>query len=258
MELWKPNFLNTTTGFVVNTNTLTAEYVLRPDVTFQFVSNGFADDNTTVSMVYSFDETMTVSRLALAGLNAREFRIFYNGLTANTFALTSTGATVASSWSANSETAMALKATPVYCTSVTLEMKKTMVPNAEKAIGYFVVSQERISFSRLPAAKGYSPSFNAKEVVHSLSDGRTRIQKIGDYWSAELKMDYVSESFREELRDVYDLNDAHIFVPFGTTTAWDRVIFPCVWQEPFDFFRFSDNAPAAGFEGSIQLLETTP
>lgn len=257
MELWKPNFINTTTALVVNSNTIAAEYIMRPDVTYQYVSNGFADDNTVASIRVNFAETTTVSRLALAGMNLREFRLFYNGLTANAFALLN-GATSSSYWTGNSEPAMALEATPVACTSVTLEMKKTQVANSEKAIGYLVLSQERLTFSRIPAAKNYNPMLNAEEVVHQLSDGRARIQRIADFWTVDMKLDYISSTLRDQLRTVYNLHSPHIFVPFGTTTAWDGIIFPCVWRSPFPFYHHSDNAVGAGFEGSINLLETTP
>jgi hypothetical protein len=99
---------------------------------------------------------------------------------------------------------------------------------------------------------------DTEEVVHKLSDGNTRIQVVADRWRANVKLEYISESFRNSLRTIYNLHDGLIFVPFGTTTAWDAVIFPCVWQGPFDFYKFSDNAPATGFEGTIKLWETTP
>jgi len=258
MELLKPNFIDPDINFVVNSATLVADYVMNPDPTFQYVSEGFNNDLTTVSMRINFLETLTVSRIGLIGINLKDFTIFYNGATANTFALTSTGATMASSWTANSETGMFLYCTPVACTSVTIDMKKTITANSEKAIGYFVLSQERLSFDRIPAAKNYSPIVNTEEVVHRLSDGNTRIQRISDKWSFDIKLEYISEAMRNSLKTIYDLHDGHIFVPFGTSTSWDKVMAPVVWPSPFNFFRFSDNAVGAGFEGSISLLETTP
>lgn len=258
MELWKPNFIDTTSSIVVNTSSLTAEYVMRPDVRFQWVSSGFNDDTDTVTFRVDFDETTTVDRICLAGINAKEFRLFYNGTTANAFALTTTGSTNTSVWTSNSETSMVLVATPVACTSVTLNIKKTMVADQEKAVGYFVVSENRFTFTRIPAAKNYRPVRQAQEVVHTLSDGLTRVQRVSDFWTAEIQLDYITTAFRNELREIYDMNDGHIFVPFGTTTSWDQVIFPCVWMAPFLFYQFSDNAPSAGFEGSIKLMETTP
>lgn len=258
MELLKANYLDTTTGFVVNSATTTAEYVMLPDTTFQYVSSGFANDLTSASLRFNFSETLTVSRIALNGINLKDFILFYNGATANTFALTSTGATTASSWTSNSETGMYLQCTPVACTSVTLEMKKTMVANAEKAIGYLVVTQEHIDFTRIPAAKGYRPMNSPEEVVHRLSTGDTRIQTIADKWTFDVSLEYITTAFRDSLNTVYRLHSGMIFVPFGTTTAWDKVIAPVVWEGPFNFFEFSDNAVGTGHKGSMRLLETTP
>lgn len=257
MELLKANFIQTTTGIVVESNTDTAKYIMVPDVSFQYQSSGFNDDNTTTSIRFNFDETLTVSRIALRGINLREFSMFYNGATASAFSILN-GATTASSWSSNSETGLYLQVTPVACTSVTLAMKKTMVANAEKALGYLVLSQEHIDFPTIPAAKDYKPIWDTKDVVHELSDGSTRIQAIASKWQVDVSLQYISESFRNSLKSVFDLHAGMIFVPFGTTTSWDGIIFPCVWLSPFDFYKFSDNAPATGFSGSMKLKETTP
>lgn len=258
MELLKPNYINTTTAIVVNSATSVVDYIMNPDITFQYVSSGFNNDLTTATMRINFSSTLTVSRIGLNGINLKDFILYYNGATANTFALTSTGATTVSSFTANSETGMYMACTPVACTSVSIDMKKTMEANAEKAVGYFVISQERLDFSRIPSAKNYSPVLSAEEVVHSLSDGNTRIQSIADRWRFDVKLEYVSETMRNSLKTVYDVHDSHIFVPFGTTTAWDKIMCPVVWQSPFDFYRFSDNAVGTGFEGALRLLETTP
>lgn len=258
MELLKASYINTTTAIVVNSNTQTAEYIMNPDISFQYVSSGFNNDATTATLKINFSETLTVSRIALLGINLREFDLFYNGVTANAFAMTATSSTTTSKWTSNSESALYITVAPVACTSVSLDMKKTMVANSEKAVGYMVVSQERIDFTRIPSAKNYTPLLETQEVTHKLSDGNTRLQVIADRWKATVKLEYISESFRNSLRSIYNLHESHIFVPFGTTTSWDQVIFPCVWQGPFDFYKFSDNAPSAGFEGMIKLLETTP
>lgn len=258
MELLKANYFDTTTGFVVNSATDTAEFVLLADTTFQYVSSGFNNDLTVASMRFNFSETVTISRIALAGINLKEFIIFYNGATANTFALTSTGATTASSWNANSETGLYLQCTPQACTSMTLEMKKTTTANSEKAVGYFVATQEHIDFSRIPSAKNYSPMVIPEEVVHRLSTGDTRIQSVADKWSFDIKLEYITTALRDSLYTIYRLHDGMIFVPFGTTTSWDKVIAPVVWAGPFNFFKHSDNAVGTGFEGSIKLMETTP
>jgi hypothetical protein len=258
MELLKPNYIDTVTSIIVNNNSSTVENILNPDLTYQFVSSGMNDDTTTTTMRIAFSETTLVSRIAIAGINLKKFNLYYDAATANTFALTSTGATITSRWITNSESAMYLQCTGVYCTSVSLDMYSTQVANSEKAIGYFVLSTERLNFTRIPAAKNYTPLRNAKEVIHSLSDGRTRIQTVSDMWSFDIKLEYIDETMRNSLRTIYDLHAPHIFVPFGTTTAWDGIISPVVWQSPFTFYKVSDNAVSAGFEGSMKLMETTP
>jgi len=258
MELIKANFINTTSSIVVNSNTATAEHIMNPDVTFQHVSSGFNNDLTTSTITINFDETLSVSRIAMVGMNLKDFNLFYNGTTANTFAITSTSATTVSQWTSNSETSMYLPFTAVNATSVTLDMKKTLTANSEKAIGYLVVSEEHIDFTRIPAAKNYAPVLDSQDVVHVLSDGNTRIQFISDKWSTNVKLEYITEAFRNSLKTVFDLHDGMVFVAFGTSTSWDEVIYPCVWEAPFEFFSFSDNAPSAGFSGTLRLKETTP
>lgn len=258
MELLKASYINTTTALVVGSNTQTAEYVMNPDLSFQYVTSGFNDDLTTAAMRINFAETVTVNRIALMGTNLKSFDIFYNGVTASAFTMTTTSSTTTSKWTNNSETSIYIQCDSVDCTSVTIDMKKTMIANKEKAIGYLVISKQSLDFSKIPSAKNYTPMIDTQEVIHKLSDGNTRSQVIADRWRATVKLDFITESFRNSLRSLYNLHESLIFVPFGTTTSWDCVIFPCVWLGPFDFYKFSDNTPGAGFEGTIKLSETTP
>lgn len=257
MELLKPNYIQTTTGFTVDSNTVTAAYLFDRDPSFQYISSGYANDATTTSIRINFNETLTVSRIALLEHDLKEFRIFYNGVTANTFALSTTAGTTVSHWVTNSATSMYLACTPVACTSVTLDMRGTISANQEKAIGYLVVSQERAEFTRLPSSKDYKPAIEPMQVVHKMSDGGTRLQTISDKWKVDIQLDYVDQTFRDLLYTIWRLRDEHIFVPFGTGTSWDGLIFPCVWEGAFEFYRYSDNSPGAGFAGTIRLRETT-
>jgi len=258
VELLKANYILTTTSIVVGSNTETAEFMMDPDVSFQYVTSGDNSDLTTSSITINFDETTTVSRIAMLGHNAKDFTLFHNGTTANTFALTTTADTTVSDWSSNSATAIYMQTTPVQCTSVTLDITATIEANNEKALGYFVITEEHIDFPRIPAAKDYKPQRLSKEVIHKLSDGSTRIQAVATKHMADIKLDYITSSFRDDLKTVFDLHEGMIFVAFGTTSGWDELLFPCVWKSPFEFFKYSDNAPAAGFQGTIRLMETSP
>jgi len=257
MEILRKNYAETTTQFVVNSNTATVANVLNPDVRFQYASDNFTDDNTTVSMRINFDQTQTIDRIALVGHNLKSFTVYYNGTTASTFALTSTANTSASNYSTNSDTSHYFAFSPVACTSVSIDMKATITPNQNKTLGYLVISDKRTDFGgRVPSAQNYKPVLDTQAVVHRLSDGGTRIQTLEDKWAVQLSLDFVTETVRSELRSIFDDHEEVIFCPFGTTTGWDAVVFPCVWEGGFNFYQHSDNAADAGFSGSLVLRET--
>jgi len=257
MQFLKKNFIETTTSIVVNSNTGTVSNILDRDLTYQYLSSGFDDDTTTTTMTINFSETMTVSRIAIMGTNVKEFNIFYDGVTANTFALTSTSDTTTSQWSSNSETAMFLQFTAVDCTSVSFDFKATQEANNDKAVGYLLVSQEHITFDRIPNAFNYSPTLRPTNVVHNLSDGGTRIQTLDEKRYLRMAFNFIDDTFKAKLKSVYDLHEEIVFVAFGTTSSWDEQLFPCVWVNGFEFERFSDNAKNSGYSGSIEIKESS-
>jgi hypothetical protein len=257
MEMIRKNLFDTTTAIAVNSNTSTVENLFLRDIRFQYASSGFNDDNTTSTMVISFDETVSVSRIGLVGMNLKAFTIFYDGVTANTFSLTSTAHTNTSDFTSNSDTSMYLRATPVNCTSVSIDMKSTIVANNDKAIGYLAVSNLLSNFdSNNPRAQLYNPLFTPKEVVHELSDGSYRSQVVDRKYGTKLGLENINSTVRDSLKSVFDSHDDFIFVPFGTSTGWDEIIFPCIWRGPFQFYKYTDNAKNAGHSGNITLLET--
>jgi len=256
MEFLKANYVNTTTGVTVESNTATVSFILDTNPIFQYVSENYNNDLTTTTITFSFDETLTVNRLAMLSTNLKGFTIYYDGVTANTFLMTTTSDTTTSDYSSNSATAKYLFFTGVDCTSVSIDMKTTQTADQEKAIGYIAISKQLMDFSRIPSARGYVPILKANNVVHRLSDGGHRIQTLGEKWQHSISYDYIPDTFRDSLRTTYDLHQEMIFAPFGTATSWDGVIYPCAWAGSFGFYRFSDNATEAGFSGSITILET--
>ena len=256
MEFLKSNFYDTTTMIVVNSNTVTAEYLFDPDISYQYVSSGFNNDSTTATIRINFNSTLTVSRIGLLSHNLKSFTLFYNGATSNTFAFTTTAATTVSDFITNSETSQFFRCTPVACTSVSIDMKSTIIANSEKVMGFFVLTQQHIVLSRPPPSKGYDIKVEPTDVVHKLSDGGTRIQIVSQKRMAKLSYSYLDTSERDSLYNLWKLRTEFIFCPFGTSTAWDTILFPCVWEGAFEFFKFSDNAISSGHSGKINLLET--
>lgn len=255
MEFSKSNFFNTSTMIAVNNNTITAENLFNRDPAYQYFTDGMNDDNTTASITITFEATQNVSRLAMLGMNFKEFRLFYNGATANAFLFVNAD-TSTSVYTGNADANKYFRFSTIACDSITIEAKKTITANLEKVIGLFVISDLYVALQKIPEAKGYKPKRVPKQVVHKLSDGGARIHNISKKWEMSLDLKYVSLAQRDLLEDVFDLGAEFNFCPFGTATGWDGALFESVWDGPFTFYEHSDNAATSGFSGKVTMKET--
>ena len=255
MEFIERNFINTTGVISVESNTTTAKNMFNFDKRFQYLSDGFNNDLTSTVITINFDETTTVNRISMIEHNLKSFRLFYDGVTANAFELTSTAATSTANFNANSESAHYFFTTQVDVTSVSLQMDSTIVADSEKAIGIFVISALKLNFDRIPNAGGYTPLRIPKQVLHTMSDGGVRKHKSHDKWKVNLKFSDITESFRNSLFDIYEDTDSRIFVPFGTSASWDGILFDAVWVNQFEFYKFAENSTTQGHKGNIVLKE---
>jgi hypothetical protein len=254
MEFLSQSYLETTTQISVNNSTITAENIMNPDVRFQHVSDSFNNDSLTSTITISFDSTVSIDRIAIMETNAKKFNIYYNGSTANAFSLSNP--TTTSQWVSNSASSLYLATTAVNCTSVTFDIYSTQVANSEKTVGYIYVGANELTFPRIPNANSYTPVRDPKELVHELSDGGTRRHIIQTKWSAKIKFNHIEESFRNSLRQIYDTLAPKVFVPFGTGTGWDGIIFEANWVGNFEFYKYSEDAVSSGYSGSLDLRET--
>jgi hypothetical protein len=255
MEFITSNIFDTSTSISVTSGSLSASNILGRNTSLQFVSDGDGNDLTTTTMTITFDETSSVSRMAIMGTNLKDFTIFYNGSTANTFSLT--GATTASDWSSNSESSMYLTFDTIQATRIDVDMLSTQVANSEKAIGHIYLADTLVNFDRIPSAKNYKPKIMPKQIVHKLADGGIRLQTTDEKYAARLKIQNIDSSFRDNLKTAYDLRSSFGFVAFPTMTSWDEVFFEAVWAGPFIAYQYSDDAAAAGFTVDIDLKEIT-
>jgi hypothetical protein len=190
-------------------------------------------------------------------MNLKSFNIFYDGVTANTFAITSTSATTVSQWTTNSETAMYLKFNTQSAQKITIDMNSTQESGNEKAIGFLYVGRLTLDFPRIPSSKDYKPEIVPKQIVHKLSDGGQRLHEIDIKYKTKIKFKYIEESFRDSLFNIYKTQSEFGFVAFPTTTSWDENFYEVIWPGKFDFFKYSDNASESGFSGTINLAEVT-
>jgi hypothetical protein len=258
MEFWYKNFLQTTTSIVVDNNTAGSVYMMSTDTKQQWVTTGLGDDNTTTTIRINFDSTQTVSRIGLMNINWREFYAYYNGATASVLALTTTSATTTVNYTSNSATSLCFQTTPTACTSVSFAVKKTIVANSEKALGWVCVSNQMTDFDgRVPSAKDYKITLDPLTNEHKMSDGGTRIHYVRDVYTADIKLEHISSTLQSSLKTAFDLHDEFVFAPFPTTTSWDTVLIPCVWIGNFEFLNYSENATVSGYSGAIKLRQVS-
>lgn len=255
MDFLTTNLLNTTSSISVDSNTLSVSNLFNRDLNYQYYSDGFNNDLTTTSIVIDFGVTTSVSRIALKDINLKGFDIFYNGVTANTFTLLEAH-TTASTFSTNSETSLYMRFDTLSVSTITIDCKTTQTADQEKVIGLFYIGDTYFEFARTPSAQNYKPVLQAKQSVHRLGDGGTRIQNVSKKWSHDINFKYLAPNLKNQLRDFYLDDLVFGFCPFGTASGWDGILYEANWEGNFDFEKYSDNASTSGFTGKIKLRET--
>lgn len=255
MDFLKLNLLVTTSSIAVDSNSLSSENLFNPDENYQYYSDGFDNDLTTTSIVITFGETTSVSCIGLKDINIKEYDIFYNGLTANSIALTE-AATSTLSYNSNSETSQFFTFNTITMSSITLDLKSTMVANDEKVIGFIYMSDRYFTFGRVPSSKSYKPVLRRKQIVHTMADGGIKVHNIDKKENIDISFKYITTAQKNQLKTIYDLDNVFYFTPFPTATAWDGILFESNWIGDFNFERYSDNAQTSGFTGKLKLRET--
>lgn len=256
MEFIKANLINTTTQISVTNNTALSSNLFNRDQFYQYYTDSLNSDLVTASVTINFGASTNVSRIALIDTNIKGFNIFYNGVTANAFSLVSQNTTT-SQYTGNTDTNLLLRFATIAVSSITIDMKTTQTANQEKVLGLFFISDLLYTLGKVPNASGYKAKSVPKQIVHTLSDGGTRINNTRKKFDLSIQLDYLQSDEVTSLRSVYDLGTAFNFAAFGTSTGWTNpVFFEGVWPGAFDFYEYSDNAISSGFGGQIRIKET--
>lgn len=256
MEFAGLNVLDTTTSLSIETGTGTAAYLFDRTPVKQYSSVGKNADATPASITINFSVTETVDRVILQNINWKGFRIYYNGNVKNVLQLSSGNITTTSEFSSNSVTNCFFHFSATVMTSITFVPTSTMIANQEKKVGQIWVMTKEMTFEKNPTSDQYKPSFFSKQIVHELSDGGTSILNISSKFKADIELGFVSNSFRDSLQDIYDVQP-NVFIPFPTGTGWDGLIYECNWVGDWDFYQPSKNdVRTYGWKGSVKLRET--
>lgn len=247
MLFLRQNELNTTTQIVVDAaNTISVANILDRDINTKWVTIGYGT-NTSTNFSIEFATATAIDRVFLQNHNLKQYRIFYNSLTSNTF-------TPAISETTNSATSNYYTFATITVSSITLQLDLATTADTEKQVGEFYVGQLMLSLERNPPANNYRPLIDRHQVVHRMPNGGVSQFIVADKFRTQLKWDFLTESFTSQLLDIYETGTTFYFVPFGTTTSWDGKAYEVAWTNDFDF-RHSDNNKDAGYSGSITIEE---
>jgi len=248
MQFCRKNEVNTTTQIAVDSvNTATVRYLFDRDLLTRFETVGYGT-NTSTNITISFSSAVVVDRIFLQNHNLKQYRVFYNGATSNTF-------TPNISETTNSQSCSFYSVNTTTVTSITLQVDLAQSADTEKKIGEFYVGSRMFDFERNPSAADYKPMIDRHQVIHKMPNGGVNVFVVDDKFTAEIKWKFITESFTSQLLNLYETATAFTFIPFGTTTSWDGRAYEVAWTSDFDF-RHADNNKTAGYSGRIIIQET--
>lgn len=247
MAFFRPNELDTTTMIKVDAvNTLTIANAFDRDKNTRWVTVGYG---TTTSTIFSieFPSSTSLDKCFLINHNLKQFRVFYNSTTANTF-------TPNISETTNSATSNYYSFATTAVSSVQIQVDRATTADTEKAIGEIYFGSLMLTFERNPNAASYKPLVDRQQVVHKMPNGGVTQFIVANKFKAQISWKFLTESFYTSLLNIYETGTAVMFVPFGTTTSWDGKAYECLWTNDFDFKHSTSNQDA-GYGGQINLEE---
>ncbi|HEA21479.1 MAG TPA: hypothetical protein ENH87_11225 [Pricia antarctica] len=248
MRFLSENFINTTTQIKVDSNTATVGNLFDRDKTVTWESSGYGTNTSTIISI-EFDQSTTITHIILLNHNLKQFRVFYNSVTANVLSpdINET---------ANSATANYYSFTSVIVNSVQLQMDLAVTDDTENKVGEFIIAQNRLVFTRNPDIRLFKPMLDRKQVRHIMPDGGVVLYNVKNKYKTKIGLRFITQAFHDSLLSLYEEAVPLIFAPFPTSTSWDGGAFPVVWSGDFDF-KFSYNVKDVGFSGNITLEERT-
>lgn len=248
MQFLRKNELNTTTQIVVDAvNTATVGNIFDRDTRTKWTTVGYGTTTSTVLSI-EFATATSIDKIFIQNHNLKQFRVFYNSITASTF-------TPNISETTNSATSNYYDVATTTVNSIQIQVDRATTADTEKMIGELYVGSLMLAFEQNPASGNYTPIVDREQVVHKMPNGGVAIFNVADKFEAKISLKYIASTFESSLRNVYDTGTTFVFVPFGTTTAWDGFAYEVAWTGKYDF-KYSSNNQAAGYSGTLVLEET--
>jgi hypothetical protein len=251
MEFLRQNLLNTTTMITTTANNGvgTFAYAYDRNVRLKYTTVGY-NSSTVSGFSVKFSSTTPVSHILIQNHNLRQFRVYYDSVTANSLAVVTN----------NSATSTYISFATVSVANIEIEMELQQTSgapasNTEKMFGEIIIGDRLLVFERNPSYDNWNPTWMRKQIVHEMPDGGVKVFQIQDKFQANLQWHYVTQSFRDNLYTLWSSANSMYFVPFPTTSAWDGRAYEIAWLGDFNF-TYEENSKTQGFMGNVMLRET--
>jgi|6_EtaG_2_1085325.scaffolds.fasta_scaffold00880_15 L-rhamnose mutarotase len=254
MEIKKANFINTTTALTVDSNSTTVVNMIDGNRDTEYASNGYSGATAT-NIIMTFSTPTVISRIYLVDHNLKDYSIFYDETTTNTFTLTGySTSTIA--YTGNSETSQYFVVSSQTVSTVYLRANEAMTASAEKVIADYYIGDLYHRFTQNPSADQYDPRINETSFNHKMSDGGTVRYFLADKFKASIQIPFVSSADRLELKTAYKSRNPLQFTPLPTESDWGGDTYEVNWVNGFPFQKFTSNIIGNGFTGQIDFEET--
>lgn len=245
MEILTKNILNTTTMVLVDSATNMVKYLFDGNKILTYQSDGYSSDTSTIISV-EFDTLEVITNVLLQNHNFKQFRVFYDSVTANSLYTATT----------NSETSTYISFGSVTVNSIQLQIDSCQTSDTEKSIGEFIINELQFVFERNPEISNYNPLVDRKQIIHEMADGGVTLHNIQDKYRVKMKFDFITENFYNDLLSLYSSGIPFCYVPFPTTSSWLGQAYEMVWSGNFDF-KYATNVRSIGYKGTILFQETS-
>ena len=222
-----------------------------------YKSSGYSSDTLT-TIIVDFGTSTGIDIIALQNNNLADL-IIWDHMFGYVFSLTSNCPTSVSYWNSNTVSNLFLELTqPQTWTTIYIECGITSPKWDEKKLGELWFLENLYSFDKLPDYTKYRPTLKTNNVIHKMSDGGVIQYKKDSTFKSTIQLDYVSDSCVESLREIYDMRDSFVFIPFPTGTGWNGEIYEVNWTNKFDFMRLNNSFQTGNnWKGTIHFTEVT-
>ena len=190
-------------SITASTAPASADYILSMNRYLRWDSVS-SNDSTTETLTITFPVATTFSRLFLVGINAKDFKVFYNTNVDFANVTTLDGTAVKIDVTNFNKKAAYFEFTPVTATNILIQIFNTQTANAQKYVTLVAATDEIGTLSGYPVVE---PLVDANEKRSQVQSGKYITQKGFEIFNAKLTLEYTDQADINVMNTIYELQD---------------------------------------------------